>query len=415
MHIFTNLIIQEVTADEIAAIRTEEDTDEQKRLILLVCLFAFYILMGLSNTGANYGGQRNLRIYMQLVEENEGSVDPEQAEISDRLYTEAQNTYGAGEAIEHVKMMDPIIKFHGDYSDFADDVLEYTNGPKPGEQDIDNVTGILPLQEKLEELRADGRENSFEYRRYQKQLETELRLGEPQFKNVVFWNNLLSNWNGMDITLLLLFPLAFFIASVYTQEVKTGMDHIILCSVKGRKEIVTSKIAAVVITSFSVCLVYLTGTFIGNLISTGEMAGAGESVRCLSKFRNAQFEMPIGSFVLLVCLWLLLVAIVYGLLVAVISALVKSQSAAFGISFIFLLIGMATKILGTTTQALLWPVVDFSFYGLGNCSDLFGKTKVYNVFGRPVSYAVMALIVAAVFGILMVMLHYIRQKKRMIL
>ncbi|MDD3219529.1 MAG: hypothetical protein PHC41_07395 [Lachnospiraceae bacterium] len=386
----------------------------KKNLIVLAILLVVYIVMGFSTTYYSYGGTENYNTYTSMVEEHTGTLDEAQGVVSTDAYTEAKNKYGSGEAIDHYKMADPVLKFNADYADFNTAVNDYYEGKEAGKQDIDNLIGIAPLQDKLTELQASGQENSYEYARYEKQLETEKELGAPTFENVSFWDSLFSNWSGMNVLLLLLFPIAYFIAPIFTQEVRTGMDNIVLCSKKGRKEIVTSKIITGVITAVVMSILFVAGTFIGTFAATGNMAGAGFSMRCLASFRTAQYAFTIGQFALVSVLWIVFIAIVFSMVALLISALMSNQAGAFGVSFIVLLVGMATEIFGSGLKKLLWPIVDFSFNSLGKLSSIFGGTTTYNLFGQPISYAMLGVAVATVMLSAFIIFVYAAQKKRIV-
>lgn len=386
----------------------------KKNILILAFFLIVYVAMGFFTTYYSFGGKENYNEYVSLVENAAGEFNAEQGKLSTDAYTAAKNKYGSGEAIDHYEMENPQLKFDRDYDEYTTAVKEYNLGKKEGEQDIDNLIGIAPLEEKLAELKAQGLENSYEYKRYEKQLATEKELGQPTFQNVSFWDSLFSNWSGMNVLLLLLFPIAFFIAPIFTQEVKTGMDNIVLCSVKGRKEIVSVKIVTAVLTALALGLLFLAGTFVGTYAAIGNTAGAEYSMRCLSTFRDAQYGFTVGQFAGVSALWILFVSVVFSLVSLLVSSLTKNQAGAFGVSFILLLVGMSAEIFGTGLKNLLWPIVDFSFNSLGKLSSIFGGIKTYNVFGMPVSYMTVGIAVLLIMAIAVGGLLYISQQKRSI-
>lgn len=386
----------------------------KKNIIFLGILMILYVVMGFTTTYYNFRGSDNYNTYVSMVEDNTGTLNEAQGQTSTAALNEAKNKYGWGEAIEYYRATDPVLKFNSDYADFAKAVNEYQNGKEAGTQDIDNLTGIIPLQNKLEELKNNGNENSYEYKRYQQQLEKEKELGAPTFQKVTFWDSLFSNWSGMYVLLLLLFPIAYFIAPIFTQEVKTGMDNIILCSVKGRKEIVTAKIITSIVTSIAIATLFVVGTFIGTFLVLGNLDGIGYGIRCLASFRTAQFGFTIGQFAMISVLWIFLVSMTFALLSLFISAIFKNQAAAFGVSFVVLLLCVLTEMLGSGLKKMLWLIVDFSFESLGDLTKIFGGTTTYNVLGQPISYVVTALIVILAVLIGFGTLIYLAQKKRMI-
>lgn len=190
------------------------------------------------------------------------------------------------------------------------------------------------------------------------------------------------------------------------------MDNIVLCSQKRRKEIVTAKLITSVITAVVLSVLFMAGTFLGTYAATGSIAGAEFSMRCLAGFRAAQYGFTIGQFALVSVLWIMLVSIVFSVVSLAVSAFMRNQAGAFGVSFIILLAGMATEIFRTGLKKLLWPVVDFSFNSFGKLSAIFGGTTAYNLGGQPLSYAMAGLIVAVLIFAGFVMIVYSARKKR---
>ena len=77
--------------------------------------------------------------------------------------------------------------------------------------------------------------------------------------------------------------LAFVIAPVFTQEIKTDMNSIVLCSFKGRREIVTAKLLSVCSTAVILTALYFIGYFIGAFIANGNIVGFNAPARCYAR------------------------------------------------------------------------------------------------------------------------------------
>ncbi len=202
------------------------------------------------------------------------------------------------------------------------------------------------------------------------------------------------------------------ISPLFTQEVKTEMDSIILCSLKGRREIVTAKLSAAALTSAILAAGYLGASLIGMMIGSGNFSGLGAPARCLDIFTQAPFDLTVGALVGISVLWLILVTVVFGLVLAFISCKMKNQSAAFGIGIVVLLAGMMSANIPQSLRPFLWPVIDFHFGALALFNGIFGGFKTYNILGTPVSYSMMAFAVCLILGTLACLSNYIAQKKR---
>jgi len=367
----------------------------KRTLIISAVLLAIYCIVGVGLSISSFGGLANYSTYNELANAVAGPYNAEQAELSGIAYDAAKERWGTDEGVSKMASQDPQLKFDKAYHDYADTVDEYWNGPISG-QDMDNITGIYPLQQQLAELAAAGATDTYDYERYSTQLETELAAGEPEFQNIALWESLFGVWGGVMVVILLFFPLSFIIAPVFTSENTTGMDNIILSSKKGQGQIVAAKVGAVSVTCAVTSLLYFAGTFIGTFLPFGTLAGASLSIR--SVLSASQISMSIGSFAALTVGWTIFVAIAYGAVLTLISSKLKSQTATFGIGILILLGNVMIGALGTTIEDALSIFIDFGFMNTANASAIFGGLTTFNVFGFAVPYYIMALIVLLAVG-----------------
>lgn len=289
----------------------------------------------------------------------------------------------------------------------------YWNGP--AEQNPDNIQGVYPIQEKLKELKSANMTDSYEYRYYQERLELEEQIGEPVFENTGIWSSFFLMYDWMFVVILLLMALTYFISSLFTQEVRTEMDSIILCSLKGRREIVIAKLLAAALTSAILAAGYLGASLVGMMIGSGNFSGLGTPARCLEIYAQAPLDLTVGTLVGISVLWLILVTVVFGVALAFISCKLKTQSATFGFGIAVLLAGMMSANTPRSLYPILWPVIDFHFGALALFNGIFGGFKTYNILGTPVSYGMMAFAACLVFATLACLLTYIAQKKRSVM
>jgi len=381
----------------------------KKTLITSAVLLALYCVVGVGLSIASFGGLENYSVYSELANAVTGPYNAEQAELSNIAYEAAKERWGTDEGVTKLSSQDPQLKFDKAYYDYTVTVDEYWNGPILG-QDVDNITGIYPLQQQLAELTAAGATDSYDYQRYSAQLETELAAGEPEFQNAALWESLFGVWGGVMAVILLFFPISFIIAPVFTNENTTGMDNIILSSKKGQGQIVAAKVGAVSVTCVIIALIYFAGTFIGTFLPFGTLAGAGLPIR--SVLTASQISMSIGSFAALTVVWTIFVAIVYGAVLTLISSKLKSQAATFGIGIVILLGNVMISALGTTVEDTLSMLIDFGFMNTANASAIFGGLTSFHVFGSVVPYYIMALVILLVIGIIALFGVRISQKYR---
>ncbi|HYE84095.1 MAG TPA: hypothetical protein VEG39_18275 [Clostridia bacterium] len=278
----------------------------KSRLILLAVIFIICTLMGLLSAEGSLALRKSddYSEYIRLVSENTGKLNPEQlAEfraISEA--TEAEYRKGNEDGFYMYLHHNPVQKFHNDYTKFGERVHEYWNGPEY--QNEANIMGVYPIQEKLKEL--SYKTDIYEYKYYKNRLDTELSLGKPVFENTLFWNNFSLAFDPSRVGFLLLMFLAFIISPVFTQEVKTDMDSIVLCSVKGRREIVTAKLLCVCATSAILTTIFFLGMFFGTYIFNGNINGFDAPARCFAGFAWTTLDTTVvccyaGCFVANTC------------------------------------------------------------------------------------------------------------------
>lgn len=92
----------------------------------------------------------------------------------------------------------------------------------------------------------------------------------------------------------------------------------------------------------------------------------------------------------------------------------KSQIGTAGVSLVVLFVNVALAAMGDTVTQRLGLLVDFGLANVTMMKEVFGGYKVFNVFGRCVSYPVMAIFILGVFATLAILGIYRGQKSRTI-
>jgi hypothetical protein len=388
----------------------------KNRLILLAVMFVIYGLIGFTMASDEFelnhseDAKAAYNKYRELISENTGKLNSKQLAESNQIFHAAIDKYGRGEGLIVRINRDPVLKFHSMYSSFGQRVNEYWNGPD--EQDMEDVKGVYPIQNKLEELEKANLTHSYEHKYYKNHLNALLSIGEPVFVYAFFWNIYFTMFEGIIVIFLFMMILTFFISPLFTQEVKTEMDSIVLCSAKGRHEIVIAKLLCAGLTSAIIAVVYIIGFSIGIFAGYNNLNGFDSPVRSLDGFQWTMLDMTIGGAGALAAIWLIVVAVFFGLVLSFVSSKTKNQSAAFGLGIAILLAGSMSNYIGSEFQKVLWPLVDFNFGTLSMFNAIFGGNKVYNVFGMPVPYGAAALAVGLTLGAVACLLTFIAQKKR---
>lgn len=388
----------------------------RNRLILLVVAFIIITLMSLLTSSVVFvmRGSSSYQEYLDLVTKHSGPLNPEQLaeskQISEAARARHVAEYGKAENDLFIANLfrNPVMKFHYDYANFGEKVYEYWYGPEP--QDKSDIKGVYPLEKKLAALK--NQQDSYEYKYYQKRLATELAQGEPVFAKKQFWSNFSAAFDITRVVFLFLMVLAFFIAPVFTRETERDMNSIILCSLKGRREIVTAKLLSVCSTAAILAAVYFAGNFIGAFIANGNIVGFDAPARCLETFGQTAIDTTVGGMAFFGILWTTFTAVVFGLVVSLISAYAKNQTSVFGVSIVLILTFLMMGFLPDNIHAMIWPLIDFNFITLSLYSIIFGGSKMYNFFGMPLSYGMAAFIVCIALSLISVLLTYLAQRKR---
>ena len=386
----------------------------KSRIILLAVIFIICTLMGLLSAEGVFALKKSVDYseYIRLVSENTGKFNPEQFAESKAISEATETEYRKGNEDGFYMYLhrNPVQKFHSDYAKFGERVHEYWIGPEY--QDKANIMGVYPIKEKLKEL--SDKKDTYEYKYYKSRLDTELSRGEPVFEDTLFWNSFSLAFDPSRVGFVLLMFLSFIISPVFTQEVKTDMDSIILCSVKGRQEIVTAKLLSVCAVSAIVTAIYFLGMFAGTYLFAGNLKGIDAPARCLAGFAWTTLDTTVGGVAMLGVLWILLVAMSFGLAISFISAKAKNQSAAFGLGVALILTFALFGFLNDNLKNMLGPIVDFNYVALSGYGSVFGGVRIYNVFDIPVSYGAVAFVVCLALGAAASLLIYGAQKRRMV-
>lgn len=385
----------------------------KKTLILLICLFALYSVVGLTSTMFLIGGNGSYRAYEELAADLEGSFDSEKAVQAEKVYQEVSTRYGtdARMIVRSVKDQPEII-LAVNYHAYAERVKEYWNGTPP--ESTEEPYGIALLQEKISELEQQGKQDTFDYCKLSDSLQRLKELGEPEFANTLLWENLFNNWGEHMMQFLLFVPLTFVIAPVFAVERFSGMDNLILSSRNGRRKIVTAKLLSVLFASTAVVVLYLTATFIFGFLPHGSFHGWDAAIQSVSTYARSMFQWKVWQLAAVGAVWLIFTGTVYSLIICFISSRMKSQMGTVGVSLTVLFVNVGLAAMGDTVTQRLGVLVDFGLANVTLVKEVFGGYKVFYVFGISVSYLIMAILVLAVIAAVAAFGIYRGQKSRTI-
>ncbi len=383
----------------------------RKILILLLCLFVLYSVIGLTSTMFLIGGNDSYRAYEELAANWEGPFDSEKAAEAEKIYQEVSARYGTDARMISRSVKDqPEIILAVNYHAYTERVEEYWNGTPP--ESAEEPYGIALLQGKIAELENQGKRGSFAYRELSAALERLEELGEPEFANALLWENLFNNWGEHMMQFLLFVPLTFVIAPVFAVERSSGMDNLILSSRNGRRKIVIAKLLSVLAASTVVTALYLAATFLFGFLPHGSFHGWDAAIQSVPTYTRSLFPWRIWQLAAVGAAWLMFTGAVYSLMICLISSRMKSQMGTAGVSLAILFVNVGLAAMGDTVTQRLGALVDFGLANVTLMKDMFGGYKGFNVFGMYVSYPVIAVFVLTAIAAVAAFGTYLGQKSR---
>ena len=383
----------------------------KKTVSVLVCLFVLYSLVGFATSLFLTGSGDSYRIYEELADGYEGALDAGKAAWAEKVYEEISARYGTdARMIARTVKDQPETMLALNYHEFAGRVEEYWNGTPP--ESAEEPYGIALLQSKLGALEEQGKQGTFIYKKLSGSLKILTGLGEPEFANILLWENLLVNWGEHMMQFLLFIPLAFIIAPVFAMERATGMDHLVLSSRSGRRKIVTAKLFAVLTASVLVVVLYVAATFVFGFLPHASLHGWNAAIQSIPAYARSMFGFRTWQLAVAGAVWLIFTGGVYSLVTGFISSRMKSQMGTVGVSLGVLFINVGLAAMGDSVTQRFQPLVDFGLANVTLIKEVFGGFKVFPVFGMRVTYPVMAVFVLGGIAVLAVFGIYCGQKSR---
>jgi len=383
----------------------------KKTVSLLVCLFILYSLMGFVTSMFLIGSSRSYRVYEELAAGYEGPLDVGKAAWAKNVYEELSARYGTDSRMIARSIKDqPETMLALKYNEFAERVDEYWNGTPP--ESAEEPYGIALFESKLSELETQGKQNTAAYTELSDSLKRLTALGEPEFANILLWENLFVNWGEHMMQFLLFIPLTFIIAPVFAVERSTGMDHLILSSRSGRRKIVTAKLFSILAASVTVTLIYAAATFIFGFLPHASLHGWNAAIQSVPAYARSMFGFQTWQLAVVGAVWLVFTGTVYSLIIGFVSSRMKSQMGTVGVSLAVLFINVGLAAMGDAVTQRFQPLIDFGLANVTLIKEVFGGFKMFHVFGMCVSYPIMAVFVLGLIAVLAVFGIYRGQKNR---
>lgn len=257
------------------------------------------------------------------------------------------------------------------------------------------------LQQSITKLKSSGR-TGFTYRAD--------KLEYTMLKNLPFIGGGMYNGGGAIIIdffktygfLIYGAMILIGLSSVFSEEYAIGTDSFLLTAKNGKRQIVTAKIkAASLYTIFMGCIVAGVNVIM-NAILFGTQ-GLDYPLQSIPLY-STPFHLSILQYIGLAIVIQLLSGLAFSCVVLLVSAFNRSSLISFFISAgIFALPELIVKIIG---KGWAQTLMNFSYTGLMEVSRLFYGYIVYNLFGHPILYPLLAISLMVIESIPIVWLVY---------
>lgn len=198
------------------------------------------------------------------------------------------------------------------------------------------------------------------------------------------------------------------ISPIFSEEYKTKVSTIILSSKKGRSECVRAKILAAIIYAIFIAFIC---NLIGTIVITKMygIEGFNAPMQSLFEFSCSPYNFTIAQFYLTLFFTSIIGAILFVLLILLISNITKSSMMTFFISgFIFVFPMLVEKFIGVANVWWKKPLISLSITQIFNATKIYDVFSTINIFGQPLIYPYFILIYSIVLGTL---LTYILHRK----
>lgn len=306
-----------------------------------------------------------------------------------------QDAYTADKSVE--------VQFGIEYANAAERLDKYRYGDESEKSgapySLDGIT------RRLAQLKDAGKAGTYEYKSLEKQLDMNIKSGEPEYFYVDSWETLFEilSTNGWCFFLIVL--LVIIAAPVFSNEYSTGMDSILFSTRKGRFGVVTAKLAALMIIASVLALLTNLSLYISSMAAEG-IYGSQAPLKSISAYFLSPYSLSMLQFYLVQLGVQLLGCLAAILLTAFLSSRLASPLPVFFISLAAILYPVILVDQVQISAKWVEPVYYLSVFQLVRVYNLFAAYRAYNLFGSPILYPYLLIPLVILFGALMAVLTY---------
>jgi hypothetical protein len=231
--------------------------------------------------------------------------------------------------------------------------------------------------------------SSFEYRDAALRYNMLKQLPMPGVYFIYPWKEVIQ-FPASSGFLILVAMILLGISPLFSDEYTTGVDALILSSKQGKRKLARVKIFAGMIYCIAAALLFVLVYTAGSAAVLGTI---GKDAPLQSIYFDSPYSLTISQFFLIEILIFVIAGVFFGLLVMLISALSKNALIPFFICGCLIGLPMIFERMGVTFPAPFAWIEDFNYTKLIRVFELFIGYKSYNIFGSPVLYLPVAIVV----------------------
>jgi len=201
------------------------------------------------------------------------------------------------------------------------------------------------------------------------------------------------------------------LAPIFSNEYMSGMDQFQLSSRHGRRIGVRAKIAAALIYTSFVIVVWQLFNFVHRIVVYGN-GGWQTPLQQIFQYRAAPYDYDLLTFIFVQLGMHALGAFGFALIVLLISAWCRHTMMSIVLSGAVYAFPIAITVFFKIELGKYEDILDFTYTNVMRITSLFAEFKVINLFGLPVLYPYVAIVVMAVLSIAATMLLFYTMKRR---
>lgn len=203
------------------------------------------------------------------------------------------------------------------------------------------------------------------------------------------------------------------LASIFSNEYATGMDQFQFSSRYGRKQVVTAKITASMIYVVSIVFVWVLYNLILRFVTYGGgVDGFKSPLQEVFKYRSSTYGYDLGTYILVQIGMHLMGALGFALIVMLVSAFCRHTIMSFLISGFIFGLPIAVRSIFDLPMPWLNKILEFSYTDVMRVEELFMEFKTINLFGQPILYPIVAIVVTIVLSMASVWLLYYTMRRK---